>query len=122
MENCVASFVYIDHLVKLETSLKHLLITLSYLSIQSLTEIHQIVFAKINLKICYPPLYEHEISHYEKANADLICTSIDQFPWDNRFPNLDVNQKVYLFDQIIKNILCNFIPHETVTCDDLRST
>ena len=29
-----------------------------------------------------------------------------------------MNQKVYLFNQTIKNILCNFIPHETVTCDD----
>ena len=79
---------------------------------------HQIVFAKINLKIYYPPPYEREIWHYEKANADLIRRSIDQFPWDNRFSNIDVNQKVHLFNQTIKNILCNFIPHETVTCDD----
>ena len=79
---------------------------------------HHIVFAKINLKICYPPSYEREIWHYENANAGLICRSIDQFPWHNRFSNLDVNQKVHLFNQIIKNILCNFIPNEAVTCDD----
>ena len=29
-----------------------------------------------------------------------------------------MNQKVHLFNQTIKNILCNFIPHETVACDD----
>ena len=79
---------------------------------------HQIVFAKINLKICYPPSYERKIWHYEKANADLIRRSIDQFSWDNRFSRIDVNQKVYLLHQTIKNILCNFIPHETVTCND----
>ena len=80
---------------------------------------HQIVFAKINLKIYYPPPYERDIWHYEKTNADLIRRSIvDQFPWDIRFAHIDVNQKVYLFNQTIKNILCNFIPHETVTCDD----
>ena len=79
---------------------------------------HQIVFAKINLKICYPPPYEREIWHYEKANAGIICRSIDQFPWDNKFSNLDVNQKVHLFNHTIKNILCNFTPHDTVTCDD----
>ena len=28
-----------------------------------------------------------------------------------------MNQKVHLFNENIKNILCNFIPHETVTCD-----
>ena len=75
---------------------------------------HRIVFAKINLKICYPPPCEREIWHYEKANADIIPKSIDQFPWDNRFSNLDVDQKVHLLNQTIKNILCNFVPHETV--------
>ena len=29
-----------------------------------------------------------------------------------------MNQKVHLFNQTVKNILCNFIPHKTVTCDD----
>ena len=74
---------------------------------------HQIVFAKINLKICYPLPYEREIWHYEKTNVDLICRSRD-----NRIYNLDVNQKLHLSNQAIKNILCNFITHETVTCDD----
>ena len=83
---------------------------------------HQIVFAKINLKIYYPPPYEREIWHYDKVNAELIRRSIDQFPWDNRFSNIDVNQKVRLFNQNFKNILCNFIPHEIVTCDDRDPT
>ena len=43
---------------------------------------HQIVIAKVNLEICYPLSYEREIWHYEKANADLICRSINQLPWD----------------------------------------
>ena len=59
---------------------------------------HQIVFAKINLKIYYPLPYEREIWHYEKANTDLIGRSIDQFPWDIGFAHTDVNQKVYLFN------------------------
>ena len=79
---------------------------------------HQIVFAKINRKICYPPHYEREIWHYEKTNADLICKSIDQFCWDIRFTHIDVNQKINLFNQTIKNILFNFISHKTVACDD----
>ena len=80
---------------------------------------HQIVFARINLKTYYPQPYEREIWHYEKANADLIRRSIDQFSWDIRFPHIDVNQKVHLFNQTIKNILCNFKPHEIVTCHHL---
>ena len=52
------------------------------------------------------------------VNADLIRRSVNQFPWDNRFSNIDVNQKVHLFNQTTKNILCNFTLHETVTSDD----
>ena len=48
----------------------------------------QVVFAKINLKII---IHEREIWHYEKANADLIRRSIDQFTWDIRFAHIDVN-------------------------------
>ena len=34
------------------------------------------------------------------------------------FPNLDINDKVYLFNKTIKKILSNFIPHETIAFDD----
>ena len=56
--------------------------------------------------------------HYNKANSDLIRRSINEFSWENRFSNTDANQKVNLFNEIIKNILSNFIPHKTIFCDD----
>ena len=31
---------------------------------------------------------------------------------------MNVNDMVHLFNRTIKNILRNFIPHETITCDD----
>ena len=31
---------------------------------------HQIIYAKINLKVCYPPPDEREIGHYQRANVD----------------------------------------------------
>ena len=34
------------------------------------------------------------------------------------FPDLDINDKFYLFNTTIKNILSNFIPNETITFDD----
>ena len=40
---------------------------------------HRIVFAKFNLKIYYPPPYELQIWHYDKANTDLIHRSIHEF-------------------------------------------
>ena len=35
-----------------------------------------------------------------------------------RFINIDVNEKVNLFNKTIINIIRNYIPHETITCDD----
>ena len=35
-----------------------------------------------------------------------------------RFTNIDVNEKVNLFNKTIKNLIRNYIPHETITCDD----
>ena len=79
---------------------------------------HQIFFAKFNLKICSPPPFDREIWHYGNANAGLIRRSFNQFTWDNRFSNLDVNRKVHLFKRTIKNILTLYrIPHDTVVCD-----
>ena len=36
--------------------------------------------------------------------------------------NYRVNEKVNVFNTIMKNMLFNFIPHETITCDNKRST
>ena len=79
---------------------------------------HHITFAKFNLKIHYPPPYEREVWHYQKANVDQIRQAISRFPWDNRFANINVNEQVQLFTQTIINIISNYIPHETITCDD----
>ena len=79
---------------------------------------HQITYAKFNLKIYYPPPYEREIWHYEKANVDHIRRSIDEFSWERCFANISVNNKVHMFNKTIKNIMSNYIPHETIICDD----
>ena len=79
---------------------------------------HQIVFARFNLKIVFPPPYEREVLHFKKANNDHIRKAINGFQWEKSFQNMNVNEMVYLFNRTIKNILRNFIPHETTTCDD----
>ena len=76
---------------------------------------HHITFAKLNLKIYYPPPYERDIWHYQKANVDQIRQAIVEFPWGNRFPNINVNEQVQLFTQTFQNIISNYIPHETIT-------
>ena len=67
---------------------------------------HQIVFAKFNLKICQPLPYSRLFAHFKEAKSDLIRRALDHFNWERA--NTDVN----------KNVLSNFIPHETILCDN----
>ena len=50
-----------------------------------------------------------------------IQQAIEQFSWEKLFRNLNVNEMVSLFNKTIKNILSNYIPQETITCDDKDS-
>ena len=61
---------------------------------------HQIIFAKFNLKVYYPPPYEREVWHFEKANTDHIKRTICGFLWERSFANLDRNGRVYLIKQL----------------------
>ena len=79
---------------------------------------HQIVFARFNLKVVFPPPYEREVWHFKKANVGHIRKAINGFQWEKLFQNMNVNDMVHLFKRTIKNILRNFIPHEIITCDD----
>ena len=50
-------------------------------------------------------------------NIDLIKRAINSFYWEKAFSNNDVGKMVSIFNQAFVNILCNFIPHETVLND-----
>ena len=79
---------------------------------------HQIVLAKFNLTVFYPPPYKRLVWHYQQANTDLIKRAIELFDWEKSLSNLDVNKQVSVFNETIMNIFENFIPHETITCND----
>ena len=62
---------------------------------------HQIIFAKFNLEIHYPPPYFREVWHYQEANTDLIRRAIDMFDWDRASVNTYVNEKVFIPNKTI---------------------
>ena len=68
--------------------------------------------------MCYPPRNEREIWHYQRTNVDEIQRAIEQFSWEKSFRNLNISDMVSLFNRTIKNIRSNYIPHETIICDD----
>ena len=79
---------------------------------------HQIIHAKFNLKIFYPPPYERVVWHYQDANNDLIQRSISQFNLERAFSNKGVNKQISIFNETILNIMANFIPSEAKIFND----
>ena len=79
---------------------------------------HQIVFAKLNLNVEYPPLYERLIWDYKNADIPSINRAIDIFDWGNSFKGKNVHEQVHFFNKTILNIFHNYIPNKTILCND----
>ena len=54
-------------------------------------------------------------------NTDVIRRAINMFDWDRTFVNTNVNEKVFILNKTILNILSNFSPLEIFTIDDKDS-
>ena len=61
---------------------------------------HQIIFARLNLKIYYPLPYEYEIWH-KKANVNLIQQAIHEFNGEKAFHRKNINGKVFILNNTI---------------------
>ena len=79
---------------------------------------HQIVFAKVNLKIIFPPSYTRRIWDYSRANHEAINNAIDGFDWEKAFSNVNVHAQVKLFNKTLSNIFMNFVLNKLITADD----
>ena len=79
---------------------------------------HQLVFAKFDLSIYYPPPYERTVWYYNRPNADIIKRAIDLFNWDKALLINDVDKQTAIFSDTLMNIMQNFVPNETIICDD----
>ena len=79
---------------------------------------YHMVYAKVNLKIFYPPPYNRRIWGYSNVNHEAINNVISCFDCGRAFWNVDVHTQVKLFDEILSNIFMNFVPNKLITVDD----
>ena len=75
----------------------------------------QIIFAKANLKIFYPPPYKRRVWDYRNANVEAINSAIESFNWENTFYGKDIHAQVALFNETLLYFFSNFIPNRTKT-------
>ena len=83
----------------------------------SSTSHHEIVFAKLNLKVEYPP-YERVFWYYSRADKASINRAINAINWDELFANKTVESQLSELNDPLLNIYSNYIPNKTVLCDD----
>ena len=75
---------------------------------------HQIIFAKYNFKIHYPPPYFRQVWDYQEGDTKLIRRVIDLFDWKKAFENTYLDEKVAIFNKTIHNL----IPHKLLLVYD----
>ena len=58
----------------------------------------------------------------KNQSKETTCHSKNQmgmsFNWERAFSNTNVNEKVCIFNKSALYVLSNFLPHETILCDD----
>ena len=57
---------------------------------------------------------------WSRPNIDLIQQAICESNWEGAFPRKSIHEKVSILNNTINNVLLNFIPHETITCDNKK--
>ena len=70
------------------------------------------------MKTFYPTSYKRLSWDYRNANVEAINSAIESFNWENAFDGKDIHAQVALFNEILLNIFCNFIPNRTKTFTD----
>ena len=63
---------------------------------------YQIIYAKFKLRVYYPPPNEREVWHYQNGDSNVIKKAITDFYWGRAFENLSVDEKVSLFNKLLK--------------------
>ena len=79
---------------------------------------HQLVFAKFDSSIYYPPPYERTVWLINRENFDLIWRAIDLLDLEKALRFNDVDKKVVIFSGTLMKIMQNFVPNETIICND----
>ena len=79
---------------------------------------HQLIYAKLNVDIHYPPPYERVVWDYNKADTALIRKSLQTVNWEFQFRNKSLDNQVKVFNEIILNVFKNFIPYKIKTFND----
>ena len=78
---------------------------------------HNLIYDIIDFKVLLPPSYLREVWNYKNANVNHIQSAVWGIDWEFLFRKANVNKKVDLLTECLKNILHNFIPNRIIKCN-----
>ena len=79
---------------------------------------HQLIYAKINFKIYFPPAYARRILDFARADTAGIRQAMSGVEWENSLLGLTVHDKVAFLTDCILNIFTNFVPIKLISIRD----
>ena len=82
---------------------------------------HEIVFAKLNLDVEYPPPYERVFWDYSRADKASINRAANAIDSDELFANKTVESQVSELNDLLLNIYSNYIPNYYVCLENLTA-
>ena len=100
------------------TNRPHLIIESGVHSSLISTYHHEIVFAKLNLKVGCSSPYGHKFWGYSSAEKTSVNQTINAIDWEKLCANKTVESQVSELNDLLLNIYSNYIPNKTVLCDD----
>ena len=78
---------------------------------------HNLIYSIIDFKAPFPPPYLREVWDYKNANVNHIQSAASSIDCEFLFHGANVNQKVDILNECLKNIFHNFIPNRIIKCN-----
>ena len=76
---------------------------------------HQLVYARLNFQIPFPPAYKRKIWDFSRADFASIREAMNKINWDRAFLGLNLDDRVLFLNNCILNVCSNFVPNKVIT-------
>ena len=76
---------------------------------------HNLIYDIIDFKV--QPFYLREVRDYKNANVNHTQSAVSSIDWEFLFRGANVNLKIDVLNECLKNIFHNFIPNRIVKCN-----
>ena len=77
---------------------------------------HNLIYGIIGFKVPLLPPYLGEVWDYKNANVNHVQSDVSSIDWEFLFRGANVNKKVHILNECLKNVFRNFIPNKIIKC------